>query len=399
MVRAMRVVRSIEHAETSNGTQVTHYTAATRYTQTPKRHTAGSQAIMKAAIIGLPLSGKSTLFTAVTSVKPPPGDIASVHQALVRVPEPRFDFLVNLYKPKKVTNATLDFMDVPGFSLADAHGQAELKRHLPAVRTCDLLVLVIRDFANPAVPPYRNRVNRQSDLVELREELIFADLETVSNRIDRLEKALTKPSKTHDQEKRELTLLVACREALEGSRPLSTVLSSPDDARLLSSFAFLTEKPAIVVYNVDDNRLGEPIPENPPFVHSAVTLCAEIEAQISELDPADRPVFLSEMGIREPAADRLIQCAYDAMGMISFLTVGPDEVRAWPIHKGTIAVDAAGKIHSDLARGFIRAETVAYSDLFEAGDFKGAKAAGKVRQEGKNYVVADGDVINIKFNV
>lgn len=354
---------------------------------------------MKAAIIGLPLSGKSTLFTAVTSVKPQPHDAANAHQAAVKVPEPRFDFLVDLYKPKKITHATLDFVDVPGFSLADAHGQAELRRHLPAVRTCDLLILVVRDFANPTVPPYRNRVDRQADLAELREELIFADLETVTNRIERLEKALQKPTKTHDQEKRELALLTACREALEQSRPLSTVLSNPDDARVLSSFAFVTEKPAIVVYNVDDDRVGAPVPEPPPLVHSAISLCAEIEAQVSELDPADRPDFLRELGISEPAADRLIQSAYDAMGMISFLTVGPDEVRAWPIHKGTVAVDAAGKIHSDLARGFIRAETVAYDDLREAGDFKSAKAAGKVRQEGKTYVVADGDVINVKFNV
>jgi ribosome-binding ATPase YchF (GTP1/OBG family) len=196
-----------------------------------------------------------------------------------------------------------------------------------------------------------------------------------------------------------MVLITACRDALENSKPLSSLVHNADDARLLASFAFLTEKPAIVVYNVDDSRAKESKAEAPPHFHSAVALCADLEAQINDLDPGDRPAFLAELGIAEPARNRLIRNCYAAMDFISFLTMGPDEVRAWPIQRGTAAVDAAGKIHSDLARGFIRAETVAYDDLQANSDFKGAKAAGKVRQEGKAYVVKDGDILNIKFNV
>ncbi len=354
---------------------------------------------MKAAIIGLPFSGKSTLFTAATSLKADPGEMPQDRVAVVPVPDRRLDFLAKLHNPKKVTPATIEFVDFPGFSLSDAHGQQELKKYLPKIRLCDLLVLVVRDFQSPSVPAYRDRVDRDADLAELREELIYADLETVTNRIEKLEKALGKPTKTHEQEKRELVLLTACREALEASKPLSTALQSADEARMLSSFGFLTEKPAIVVFNVDEDRATEADIPAPDHVHSAVALCADLEAQIAELDESDRPAFLADIGIETPARDVLIQRCYDAMDHISFLTMGPDECRAWSIRKGTVAVDAAGKIHSDLARGFIRAETVAYHDLVEAGDFKGAKANGKVRQEGKTYVVQDGDILNIKFNV
>jgi len=354
---------------------------------------------MKAAILGPPLSGKSTLFEAVTSSSVREGDPTQEHLGTVRVPDRRLDLLAAMYHPKKITHATLDFVDVPGLSLDTPHGQAELRRHLPTVRQCDLLVLVVRDFANPAVPPYRNRIDRQADLNELRDELIFADLEIVANRIERIEKALSKPTKTHEQEKKELALLTRCREALEESQPLSTVIQTSEQAHMVSSFAFLTEKPAIVVYNVDEDRVSEPIGDPPPHAHAAVALCADIEAEISRLEPDEQSEFLASMGVEQAAADRLIRCAYDAMGLISFLTAGPEEVRAWPIPTGTIAVDAAARIHSDLARGFIRAETVAFDELESAGDMRSAKSAGIVRQEGKQYVVQDGDVMLIKFNV
>lgn len=354
---------------------------------------------MKAAIIGPPYSGKSTLFAAATSLRQVPGDVSAERMAVVSVPDRRLDFLTGLYSPKKVTPATLEFVDIPGFSLADAQGRQQLHKHMPTMRLADVLVMVVRDFKNPAVPAYRNRVDRAADLTELRDELIFADLEAVTNRIEKLEKALTKPSKTHEQEKRELAIMQACREALENNRPLSTCVHTDEERRALSSFGFLTEKPAIAVYNVDESRASGETAACPEHFHSAVALCADLEAQISELDPDDRAAFLADLGIEVPARDVLIQRCYDAMDVISFLTMGPDEVRAWTIKKGTPAVEAAGKIHSDLARGFIRAETVAYADLVAAGDLKGAKAAGKVRQEGKHYVVQDGDILNIKFNV
>jgi len=354
---------------------------------------------MKAAIIGLPYSGKSTLFTAATSQRIDPAEMPQERLAVVAVPDERLAFLTQLYSPKKVTPATLEFIDIPGFSLADAQGRQQLRKHLPTLRLCDCIVLVVRDFQNAAVPPYRNRVDREADLAELWEELIFADLETVTNRVEKLEKALLKPTKTHDQEKRELAAMKACQAALESGKPLSSCAHNEDERKAMASFGFLTEKPAVVVYNVDEERAASGEAKTPEHFHSAVALCAETEAQIAELDPADRAAFLVDLGITVPARDVLIQRCYDAMEMISFLTMGPDEVRAWPIRKGTCAVDAAGKIHSDLARGFIRAETVAYADLFAAGDMKGAKAGGKVRQEGKTYTVQDGDILNIKFNV
>jgi len=354
---------------------------------------------MKAAILGLPSSGKSTVFAAATNIRPPIHEAAQVRQGVVGVPDERLTFLAELYKPKKITKASIEFVDVPGFSLNDPKGQADLKKYLPTIRNCDMLVLVVRDFANPSVPAYRNRVDRDRDFAELRDELMLADLQIVANRVERLEKALSKPTKTHDQEKRELDLLKRCQTALEASNPISSVLESEDDAKSIASFAFLTEKPAIVVFNVDEGRINDQPPTDLQDVHSASVLCADIESQIAELDEADRVEFMNDLGIKRAAAATLIEACYDAMGLISFLTTGPDEVRAWPLHKGATAVDAAHSIHSDLARGFIRAETVAFSDLVEAGDMRNAKANGKVRQEGKNYIVKDGDIINIKFNV
>ena len=354
---------------------------------------------MHVAILGLASSGKSTLFAAATNIRPPAHEVAQIRHGVVSVPDRRLGFLAGLYSPKKVTHASIEFVDVPGLSLDNPKGQSDLKAILPTIRTCDMLVLVVRDFTNSAVPAYRNRVDRDKDLAELRDELMLIDLQTVANRLERLEKALAKPSKSHDHEKREQALLQRCQTALENSQPVASALSSREDAKLLASFAFLTEKPAIVVYNVDEQRIGQPVASTPAHVHSAVALCAEIESQIAELDADDRAEFMQDLGIQQPAAHTLISACYDAMGLISFLTAGPDEVRAWTVRRGASAVEAAGAIHSDLARGFIRAETVAFDDLVAAGDMRAAKAEGKVRQEGKNYIVQDGDVITIKFNV
>lgn len=354
---------------------------------------------MRAAIVGLPQSGKSTLFAAATGQVPDPYEVPQEHLGVVQVPDARLDHLARLYQPKKVTHATIEFLDVPGFSLADQHGIDGFRRHLPAIRQAELLVGVIRDFTNPAVPPYRDRVDAPADLRELWEEFIFADLEAVTNRVERLEKTLKKPSKSHDLEKRELQLLERCQQALENTEPLSAVLTSEEDKKQMASFAFLTEKPWLVVYNVDEDRAAEAGPPCPPQAQAAITLCAETEADIAQLDAADRPDFLRELGVREPAEDRLIRLCYEALGLIPFLTAGDKEVRAWTIKRGDTALEAAGRIHSDLARGFIRAETVAYDDLVAAGDMRGAKAAGHVRQEGKAYIVQDGDILNIKFNV
>ena len=354
---------------------------------------------MRAAIIGLPQSGKSVLYTAVTGRTVAAGAAPQEHVASVPLPDERLDYLVKLYKPKKTTPANLEFIDVPGFSLAERHGVEEFKRHLPVIRQADLLVGVVRDFKNPAVPAYRNRIDPRAELTELWEEFVFGDLEAVTNRIERVDKGLKKPSRSHEAEKHEMQYLERWRQALENLQRVSTAFTSDEERRAAGSFAFLTEKPWVVVYNVDEARAASVKPDAPEHAAAVVALCAQTEADIAQLDEADRAAFLQDLGVTEPARNRLLRACYDGMGLVTFFTVGEDDVRAWPIKRGSAALEAAASIHTDLARGFIRAETVAFADLRAAGDMKSAKAGGKVRQEGKGYVVQDGDVILIKFNV
>ncbi len=350
---------------------------------------------MKAALIGLPKSGKSTLFSAVTGVRVDPYAPPEAHHAVVRVPDPRLAYLAELCRPKKVSEATIEFVDVPGCSLDDARGQEEWRRLLPVVREADLLVVVVRDFQNQAVPAYRDRIDARADFDAVWQELIFADLYTVTTRLAKLDAALKKPSKTHEAEKRELALLTRCNEALESEAPLSTVITAQEDRRQVSSFAFLTEKPLVGVRNVSDEQASATDTWQIPHVKQVVALSASIEAEIEALEPEDRAAFLADLGLNASARERLIQTCYQACGLISFLTMNPEEVRAWTVPQGTTAVEAAAKVHTDFGRGFIRAETVSYDDLVAHKDMKGARAAGRVRKEGKAYVVADGDILYI----
>jgi len=353
---------------------------------------------MKVALIGLPKSGKSTVFYAATGQPVDPYAHPEPRHAVVRVPDPRLEYLTKLCQPKKVTETTIEFIDVPGCALDDPKGQEEWKRFLPTVRQAALLVIVVRDFENPTVPAYQNRVDGRADFDLVWDELIFADLDSVTTRLDRLDTALKKPSKTHDLEKREHTVLERCRQALESNKPLSTVLTAEEEHRQLASFAFLTQKPLVGVRNVCEDKVSSAESWSVPHVSDIIMLSAGIEAEIAALESVDRAAFLGDLGLTTPARDRLIQTCYRVGGLLSFLTMGPDEVRAWTVHRGATAVEAAAKIHTDLARGFIRAETVSYDDLVAHTDMKGAKAAGRVRKEGKTYVVADGDIMNILAN-
>jgi GTP-binding protein YchF len=353
---------------------------------------------VRVAIIGLPASGKTTVFAAVTGQEMDPHAPPQVRQGVVKVPDPRLKYLTDLCQPKKVVEATIEFLDLPGQSLHDNKGRDEWRKQLPTVRQAELLVAVVRDFENPTVPAYRDRVNAQEDFETVWGELIFADLDAVTTRMDRLEKSLKKPTATHDAEKHELGVLERCREALESDRPLSTVLQGESERKVVASFAFLTEKPLICVRNVSDDKAASAQPLPASHAAASLALSASIEADIARLDAGDRAAFLADFGLDASARDRLVQTCYTALGLISFLTMGPDEVRAWTVRKGSTAVEAASKIHTDLARGFIRAETVAYDDLVSHKDMKGARAAGKVRKEGKTYVVADGDIMNILAN-
>ncbi|RIK67894.1 MAG: redox-regulated ATPase YchF [Planctomycetota bacterium] len=354
---------------------------------------------MKFALVGPPQSGKSTLFSAITGQPIDPSHAPAERLATVMVPDARLDFLAELYKPKKYTQAHLEFIDIPGVALSEPGGPAEFRKAMNTVRRCDGIVMVVRAFESDSVVRYRGRIDPKADLDELHSELIFADLEQVMTRIDKLEKSTLKPTKTRDAELRELAMMRRVKDALEKEAPVSSAVHNDEERGIATSFGFLTQKPIIVVVNVGDANVGKPPPFEHPHARATVALAAEIEMEISQLEEKDRPAFLADLGISEPARTRLIRTCYEAVGLISFLTCGEDEVRAWTITQGMTAVEAAGKIHSDIQRGFIRAETVAFADLKAAGDMRSAKSANKVRLEPKHYVVHDGDIINFRFNV
>ncbi len=353
---------------------------------------------MRVAVVGFPLSGKSTLFCAISGLRRDHLKLGEENLAAVKVPEPRLDWLEEIYHPKKRTEAHIDFVDLPG-SLEGEAEHAGFTHHLPVLRQADALLITLRAFDSDAVPKHKNRIDPQEDLRLLREELLLADLLACDNRVQKLEKAVTKPSKERDAQKRELELLHRCREALQGEKPLSGVVSPGEEERTLRSFGFLTQKQLVIAVNVSEREVGQDVRVRDAHAAPVLAVCATLEAEIIQIEPAERPAFMQEYGIAALARDRIIRACYDALGMISFLTAGEDEVRAWPVPRGANAVEAAGKIHSDLARGFIRAETVSYADLHACGSMKAAKAANKVRLEPKHYVVQDGDVMNIKFNV
>jgi GTP-binding protein YchF len=354
--------------------------------------------LMRVAIVGFPFSGKTAVFTAVAGVPASHLRLAEENLAAVHMPEPRLDLLEKLFKPRKRTEATMDFIDLPGSREGDVE-QAGLAKHLPTLRQVDAMILVVRAFQSDSVPPHQGRVDAQRDLGQLRDETLVADLTSCANRVEKLDKALPKAGKDRDQLKHELELLLRCQNALEHEKPLSAVVRPGDEEKLLRSFGFLTQKPVLVVINVAEDQVGRDVPFRDPHAAATLAMCATLETELIRMDPADRRAFMAEYGVQALARDRIVRCCFDALGMITMLTAGPEEVRAWPLPRGTTAVDAAAKIHTDLARGFIKAETVAYDDLRAAGSLREAKAAGKLRLEPKGYVVQDGDMITIKFSV
>ena len=354
---------------------------------------------MKVALLGLMQSGKSSILSAISGKAMPQVGSTAIEEAMVPVPDERINWLTELYKPKKTTLATIDSLDLPGLSFTDEHGRAAARRLINQIRNVDMLVLVVRAFDNPSVPPYRNSVDPARDVSELKTELLLADLELVTTRIERLEKEITKPTKTQARDKVELGLQKKLQEAIESERPISTAVETEAEKEMIKSLAFLTQKPMAVVVNVGEGDLGKQFKFGLDSSIPIITLCVTLEKELSQLDPASRKEFMADLGISEPAAKKFVASCYSSLGLISFLTSGPDEVRAWPLKQGTTALDAAGKIHSDIKRGFIRAETIAFEDLKSLGDEKAVKAAGKMRLEGKTYIVKDGDIINFRFNV
>jgi hypothetical protein len=347
---------------------------------------------MKIGIVGFPRAGKTTVFNALTGLRAAVGgysDPGKPNLGTIKVPDARIDRLREIFSPRKTTYAEVVFVDFPGGECGGVLDQSTLVQ----MRDADALVQVVRGFADPALPDPPDPVR---DIAGFQSELVLADLAILEKRAERLRKEKGK--------EQEAALVERCKAALEQETPLRRVQLSAAEERALSGFGLLSRLPLMVVVNVAERDAAAPLaaPVQAALDAAGLTglaLCAQIEMEIAGLDPADRGPFLADLGLAEPARDRFIQAAYGLLDLISFLTSGEDEVRAWPIRRGTTAVRAAGKIHSDIERGFIRAEVVAYEDFVRLGAEGKCREAGKLRLEGKDYVVADGDIIHFRFNV
>ncbi len=358
---------------------------------------------MRIALIGLANSGKTTVFNALTGSTIETAAYSSgqiePNLALVKVPDERLDVLTQMYTPRKTTYADVQYVDVAGIS-SDTPGQGLPPALLNYISTADALLHVVRAFSDETVPHPAGTVDPARDVATLDLELAFSDLGIIERRLTRLNAEITKMA-ARDRELRiaERDLLERLRVALENDTPIRDVTISEDEARMIRGYQFLTAKPMLIVINIDEGQLNDPPPISYPHQQSAVVaLAGQIEAELAQLEPADARAFMDDLGIQQPARNRVISLSYDLLGLISFLTAGPDEVRAWTIRRNTPAVEAAGAIHSDLQRGFIRAEVVAYADLIRAGSMNEAKKQGTVRSEGKQYIVQDGDICHFLHN-
>lgn len=345
---------------------------------------------MKLGIIGLPQSGKRTVFEALTGTTVDPGGRSDAKIGTIRVPDERVDVLSRMYNPRKTIYAQVEYF-LPGTGTSGKEKKPGEQSIWNQVRDCDALIHVVRNFTAYGMA----EPTPASDFQKLDQELIFTDLVSVEKRLERLELD-TKRGKKADPE--ELSLLDQCREELENERPLR---QKPELARApqLRGFAFLSGKPALVLMNNADEDDNLSDTGDTLSAETCMVLRAKIEQELSQMDEAEAREFLSEFGVAAPAADRVILASYDLLGLMSFFTVGDDEVRAWTLQRGMPAVKAAGVIHSDFEKGFIRAEVLGYGDLMDAGTFVEARKRGTVRLEGKTYEVRDGDIINFRFNV
>src|SRR6476469_7654545 len=366
---------------------------------------------MQIAIVGLAGCGKTTVFNTLTRGHAETGGYGGLqlNVGVVKVPDERLDRLAEVFKPKKIVHADVTYVDLPAppASSEGRVGAEELPaEHLARLRDSDALIHVLRAWDSAAQPHAAGSVDPARDLENLDLEFILADLAMIDRRLERLQGSGRHGTPAErEANEREGVILSRLKPALEAGRPIRDEPLDDDEEKALRGFRFLTQKPVLVLLNVGEGELAgapalaEGIRTNYEHKHAMVdALSAKIEMELGELDPDEAGVFMEELGITESALDRVIALSYKLVGLISFLTAGPDEVRAWPIPDGSNAVDAAGAIHTDLARGFIRAETIAYEDLLTLGSMAEAKKHGKVRSEGKTYRVRDGDVLEILFS-
>ena len=364
--------------------------------------------MLHCGIVGLPLSGKSTVFNVITragaEVKPYPGGKTDPNRAVISVPDARFDKLADFHKPKKITPAQIEFVDLAGLSRGAGRGEGLGNAFLSFAADADALIQVIRCFENSAVQHPEGSIDPARDWEILEMELIFRDLAVVENRLEKL----SSKKKLSAEEETEKSLLTRCRDCLLGERPIRAMEMSEAERRSIRGFTFLTLKRQIIVLNLDEGQRGlDDIPGASSLKNkieslgeAPIEVYGRLEMDLMELDDAEAAEFTQGLKIDRPGRERLISSAYSSLGLISFFTCGPDEVKAWTIRNGEDAVAAAGTIHSDLARGFIRAQVVGYED-YEAHGFSYANCRdeGALKLEGRDYKVRDGDVIEIRFNI
>jgi len=361
---------------------------------------------MKIGLIGLNQTGKTTLFSLLTGKDDGAvisGGKGSANIGTCTVPDERIDFLSELYKPKKTTYAKIELTDIAGFSVSDDNHSSGASRFLNDVRPCDALVHVLRAFESDSVVHDLGSIDPARDLEAVETEMLFADLEMIEKRIGRIKagKKITKENEI------EIELLERCFVWLEKGGSILDMELSEQERVYTRSFAFLTEKPRLAVINLDEAGWeSKKFPNHEALRELCIKLniplielCVDMELEISRLPQEDKELFMADMGITQSGVATLAQAAYSLLGLISFITVGEDEVRAWTIDDGTVAKSAAGKIHTDIERGFIRAEVVKYDSLYELGSMPKVKEKGLFRLEGKEYLVEDGDIINFRFNV
>ena len=362
---------------------------------------------LKCGIVGLPNVGKSTLFNALTkagiAAENYPFCTIEPHVGVVEVPDPRLDALAEIITPERIVPAIVEFVDIAGLVAGASQGEGLGNQFLAHIRETDAIVNVVRCFEDDNVIHVSGRVDPISDIEVIQTELCLADLGTVEKSLHRYNKAARSGN---DKEAAKLVaMLTKCQVALDQGKPVRSVDFTDEERALLKPICLITAKPAMFVGNVSETGF-----ENNPFLDRlkayadgqnapVVAICAKIEAELSEMDDADRLVFLEEMGQTEPGLNRLIRAAFKLLGLQTYFTAGVKEVRAWTIHIGDTAPKAAGVIHGDFERGFIRAQTIAFDDFIAYKGEQGAKDAGKMRAEGKEYVVKDGDVLNFLFNV